>query len=154
MPDRLVTGGTPVGSSPNVPLTRRFRDMGDGTWAEVVYAAGAATRTDLAASSTAAANTPVTATLPAAAGKTTYITGFSVTVGTGTAAPAGLVTVTGTVGGTLNNQLGGSASGTSMDRDFSHPVPASAANTAITVNVPALGATTGAVAVVIRGYQQ
>lgn len=114
---------------------------------------GQALGTDTTNSATAAANTATSATLAAVAGKTTFITGFAVTVATGTAGPTGLITITGTVGGTLNYQLGGNATGAAIHVDFSRAVPASAVNTAIVVNVPALGATTGAVAVTARGYQ-
>jgi hypothetical protein len=110
--------------------------------------------TDITASATVASNNAVTATLTGAASQTTYITGFAVTVATGAAGPTGLITITGTISGTLNYYISGSAAAANLNIDFSRPVPASATNTAITVNVPALGATTGAVAVTARGFRR
>lgn len=112
--------------------------------------------TDVTASVTGAASA-ITATLPAAAGKTTYITGFEVTGGGATAASVVAVTVTGTVTGTLSYRIavpaGATAGITPLVVEFTRPIPASAANTAITVNVPSLGAGNTDAAAAAHGYQ-
>lgn len=112
--------------------------------------------TPVTSSATGSANaTLATASLPAVSGKTNYITGFSVTTQGGTGAAAGLITITGTISGTLNYQAGCAAnSAINLNVRFSSPIPASASNTAITVNVPAFGANTGLTAAVIDGFVQ
>jgi hydroxymethylglutaryl-CoA reductase len=83
------------------------------------------------------------ASLPAVAGKTNYITGFTVT-GTGaTAALAVSVTVTGTLSGTMTftyaAAAGAAVANQQLNVTFPFPIPASAVNTAITVSCPTLG---------------
>lgn len=102
----------------------------------------------------------IAATLPAAAGKTTYICGFSYTGTNATGAnTATAVTVTGTITGTLNfgyPTLAAAATVTnngSLDETFTPCVPASAINTAIAVNGPALGAGATLATVSAWGYQ-
>ena len=103
------------------------------------------------------AATPITATLAAAVGKTTYITGFLVSGLGATSAALIAVTVTGLAGGT---------------QTFYYPVPAgvgvagppmwiplpslpgSAQNTAIVVNVPSFGSGNTAAGVSAEGYQR
>lgn len=105
------------------------------------------------ASAAVAANNSNSATLAAVAGQTNYITGFSVTTQGGASAAAGAVTVTGVKGGTLTFEVGAAANNpVAFVHTFPQPLPASAVNTAIVVNVPALGATTGAAACTIYGY--
>jgi len=111
--------------------------------------------TDVTASATGAASI-ATATLPAVAAKTTFITGFEVT-GLGATAAAGVtVTVTGTISGTLSYVLavpaGATVGATPLIVSFSRPVPSSAVNTAITVTVPSFGAGNTNTAVVAHGY--
>jgi hypothetical protein len=96
----------------------------------------------------------VTATLPAAASKTTYICSLSIAASASAAAsvPA---TVTGTVSGSLNyNQpvTAISAVGVPLIVSYSPCVPASAVNTPIVVNAGAAG-TGGVTAVTATGYQ-
>lgn len=84
------------------------------------------------------------ASIPAVAGRLSYITGFSIT-GTGaTAGQAVVVTVTGLSGGTITFTLasatGVAVGNTPFNYEFPHPVPASAINTAITVSCASLGA--------------
>lgn len=115
------------------------------------------TQTPVTSSSTGA-NTAITATLPGVAGKTTYITGLVVS-GNGATASSGItVTVTGTVSGTLNIVYVTGALNTAGDGfeqiAFTPPVPASATNTAIVVNVPAMGAGNTLAAVSAWGFQQ
>lgn len=100
-------------------------------------------QTPTSASSTGGAQAN-NATLAAAAGVTTYISGFAVTGAGATAASVITVTVTGTVSGTLNFTLAipaGAAVGVpALVVDFGRPLAASAPNTAIVVNVPSFGA--------------
>lgn len=99
--------------------------------------------TDVTASATAAAAAS-NATLAAVAAKTNYITGFVVSGGGATLASIIAVTVTGTITGTLTYYLGVPAGvlvgASALVVTFSRPVPASAVNTAIVVNVPSFGA--------------
>ena len=97
-------------------------------------------------------------TLPAAAGKTTYMTGFSVTGGGATAASNIAVTITGTVSNQLNYVIvvpaGATTSITPLIVTFNPPVPASAPNTGIVLTVPSFGAGNTAAAAEIHGFQQ
>lgn len=102
----------------------------------------------------------ITATLAAAAGKTTYICGFYFTGTNATAANgATTVTITGTIGGTMNFgfptlALGATVPNTlPIDEEFIPCVAASAVNTAIVVNGPALGAGSTLVTATAWGYQ-
>lgn len=104
------------------------------------YPAGAIAIT--AASGNVAAATAA-ATLAAVSGKTTYITGFTVT-GTGaTAALAVSVTVTNVVTGTMTYTYAAAAgvavANTPLNVAFPYPIPANAANTTIVVSCPTLG---------------
>jgi hypothetical protein len=99
--------------------------------------------TPLAASSGNVAAATATATLPAVANQTTYITGFEVT---GTGATAGLpviCTVTGILGGTLS-YIYAAAAGVLAENvplvvEYTTPLPASGPNVAIVVSCPTLG---------------
>jgi hypothetical protein len=110
---------------------------------------------DNTANTAAAANT---ATLPAAAGATTYITGFELT-GLGATAVA---TITVTVGGILGGSkiyytLCPAGVTTEMDGlfvEYARPIPASALNTAITVAASSPGAGNTAIAVTAHGFQR
>lgn len=112
----------------------------------------------IAASGNVAANSAV-ATLAGVAGKTTYITGFSVT---GAGATVGLVvgvTVTGLIGGVtatynLAAVAGALLSNAPLMIQFIKPIPASATNTSIVVTVPSLGLGNTNSSVVAHGYQQ
>lgn len=93
------------------------------------------------------------ATLPATAGKTTYIAGFTITADA-TAAIAGAATVAGTVSGSLNyiQSVGAATAAQQLTQNFNPPIPASAANTAITITSAAAGVG-GNTAVTAWGYQ-
>jgi hypothetical protein len=102
----------------------------------------------------------ITATLAAAAGKTTYICGFSFTGTNATAAnTTATITVTGTITGTMNFGYPTLALGAtvpnngSLDETFQPCIPASAINSAIVVNGPALGAGATLVTASAWGYQ-
>jgi hypothetical protein len=114
------------------------------------YPPGAVPITATATFSTSGAS----ATLPAAAGKFTYITGFSITAGAtaGTAVPA---TVTGVVSGNLNfvQSVTPVANGAGvLTVNFIPPIPSSAVNTEIAVNASAAGAG-GVGAIAVWGFQ-
>lgn len=99
------------------------------------------------------------ATLPAVAGKTTYICGFMF-VGTNATAANGAtsVTITGTISGTMTFGYPTLAAGAAVlhpgpiDEAFSPCIAASNINTAIVVNGPALGAGATLATVSAWGY--
>jgi hypothetical protein len=102
------------------------------------------------------ANASAVATLAGAASVTTYLSGFKITAGGATAAGLVTVTVTGLLGGTRSFVFGVPAGVTLVAEpllvDFAAALPASAANTAIVVTVPALGSGNTHAAVVAHGY--
>lgn len=93
------------------------------------------------------------ATLAGVSGKTTYIAGFTISAAA-TAAVAGAATVAGTVTGSLSyyQGVGTAAVPQVLSQNFNPPIPASAANTAITVTSAAAGVG-GNTAVTAWGYQ-
>jgi hypothetical protein len=101
----------------------------------------------------------VAATLPAVAGKTTYLCGFTVTFSNPTAAANVTVAVTNTIGGTLNFQRQVLAAAATvpppldLTEAFLPCVPASAPNTTIVVTQPGLGAGATGSSVAAWGYQ-
>ena len=98
----------------------------------------------------------IAATLPGAAGKVTYICGFSLTSGGNTAAATGLATVTGTITGTLNYAYVSPAAGTQgkLVVNFAPAcIPANGMNQSIVVTQPASGTGTANAAVTAWGYQ-
>jgi len=118
------------------------------------YPAGA---TPLAVSSGNVANATASATLAGVAGKTTHITGFSVSGSGSTAALPVTVTITNTVGGTLHYTYAAVAGvlliNGMINMSFPYPIPANAANTAIVVSCPALGLGNTNNTMVAYGYQ-
>lgn len=97
----------------------------------------------------------VTATLPAAAGMTTWLCGFSIRANA-TAALTGNATITGTLGGTMNftQWVAPTASGIGIvEPPFLECIPGSTINTAIAVNSIAAG-TAGVTSVTAWGYQK
>jgi hypothetical protein len=99
----------------------------------------------------------ISATLAAAAAKTTYITGFQVTGAGATGASVIDITITGLLGGTQTFKLAipvGAAVGiVPLIVPLGRGIPASADNTAIVVNVPSFGAGNLHAAVAAQGYQ-
>ncbi|RUR69073.1 hypothetical protein EJP67_18605 [Variovorax guangxiensis] len=158
MADKLVPSQDDTGA------IRRFRDMGDGTWAEVTSpAAGAAGAAGYpagavpVAASTQTSNATSTATLPAAVGKTTYVTSFQIS-GTGaTAGNFGGGTLSGVLGGSqsifINIPAGASTAAIPVVVNFNPPLPASAVNTAIQISAGAFGAGSSFQSVSIQGFQ-
>jgi len=108
------------------------------------------------ASSGNVANATAAASLAAVSGRTNYLEGFTVTAGGATAALDVNVTVTGLVTGTFNYSfvfpLGAGVGAVPLVVNFDPPIKASAANTAITVTLPAGGAGNTNAAVNINGF--
>lgn len=94
----------------------------------------------------------VVGTLAATAGKTNYICGFDVSAIGGTAA-VGPIVVAGLISGSFTYQLASLVAGNLLGRTFKPCIPASGANTAITVTTTADG-TASAVNVNIAGFRQ
>lgn len=117
------------------------------------YPSGAVPVTNTATGAAAA----VAATLPAAAGKTTYITGLTVTGGGATAATVAGVTLAGIVGGTATYVVGVPAGVTSaivpLVLNFNPPIPAAAVNNALVVTAASFGAGNLNVFVTATGFQ-
>jgi hypothetical protein len=90
------------------------------------------------------ANTPITATLPAVAGMTNYVTKVMASATGATAAQATNIGISGLINGASISQMIGIPAGVSnavsLDINFDPPIPAYAANTAITLTLPAAGA--------------
>lgn len=113
--------------------------------------------TPITGSSANVANASAVATLAAAAGKMTYITGFQCTASGATAGADVTVTVAGVVGGTMNYTqtapTGATLGAYPLIVPFSHPIPASAINTAIVVTMPALGTGNTNATCAAQGFQ-
>ena len=102
------------------------------------------------------ANAAAVATLPAAAGKTTWLTGFTVTAGGSTAALDVVVTVTGLavpLAFAFTFPAGATVGAAPLVVTFPTPVAASAVNTAVVVTVPAGGLGNTNAAVTATGFQ-
>lgn len=112
---------------------------------------------DLAQASSGAAGA-ITATLAAASERRTFITGFMVDGLGATAAAVIDVTVTGVLGGTITRKVnvpaGVTTAITPLVVEFNRPLPASADNTAIVVNVPSFGAGNTQALVSARGFSR
>ncbi len=112
------------------------------------------TQLDVSSGNVAAAN--AVATLPGAAGKTTWITGFEMTAAGSTAAAAVVATVT----GVANAQsyifvfpAGALTGAAPLIVEFPQPIPASAPNTPIVVTLPSGGVGNTNAAVSAHGFQ-
>ena len=113
-----------------------------------LYPIGATAITGNATGSTGA----VVGTLAGVSGKTTYICGVLISAIGGTAT-IGPITIAGLITSSMVLQLASSATGTTLVAPFNPCIPASAANTAITITTTADGTAT-AVGVNSWGYQQ
>jgi hypothetical protein len=122
-----------------------------------MYPAAGGGTTSLQASSGNVANASAVATLAAAAGKTNYLSNVIIAGAGATAASVVLATITGLLGGTVTIPVAVPAGVTTgiapLVLNFNPPLPASAANTAIVVTLPALGAGNTNAAVTAAGYQ-
>ena len=98
------------------------------------------------------------ATLAAATGKTTYISGFSITGLGATAAGVSLATLAGVLGGTMTFVIpvpvGATIGITPLNVNFNPPLPASAVNTAIVLTVPTFGSGNTNAAANAWGFQK
>lgn len=126
--------------------------------AHVMLAGGApAGATAISASSGNVANASAAATLPAVASVTNYLSGLTITGAGATAASVVTATVTGLVGGTLSLTVTAPAGVTTafapIVLQFDPALVASAANTAIVLTLPALGAGNTNAAVSAWGYK-
>lgn len=143
----LLTAAPPASGSSTVTI---------GSQPIAVTPGGQASGTDITASGTGPAQAN-NVTLAGVAAKTTYISGFEITGSGATAATVVAVTITGTIGGTLNYSLFVPAIASnfpvSLDIEFIRPIPASAVNTPIVVNVPSFGAGNTGAAVTAHGFQ-
>jgi hypothetical protein len=108
-----------------------------------------------ATTAAAAAQAPAIA---AVAGVTGYLTGFSVDGLGATAASVIELTITGLLGGTKRYKLaipaGVAVAITRLVVEFATPVAASAANTAITLNVPSFGAGNTSAVAELHGFRR
>ena len=99
-----------------------------------------------------------TATLPAALGRTTYITGFQMTAGGSTSVSSVTCTVSNVAGGALSYTFSTAATVDSPSPtllvNFIPPFPASAPNTAIVASCPALGAGNVHASMSAQGFQR
>jgi len=114
--------------------------------------------TPVVAESGIVANAVATATLAAAASVTNYLTGFVVTAAGSTAGLAVELTITNIIGAVTPSFAFVAPAGVLVPAPplivtFPSPVPASAANTAIAVSLPALGAGNTHAAVVAFGFR-
>lgn len=95
--------------------------------------------------------------LPAAVGAYTHIQGFVVSGAGATGASVVDITITGLLGGTMTFKLAIPAGATTgfapLVVNFPRPLPASASNTAITLNVPSFGAGNLHAAATAFGFQ-
>lgn len=124
----------------------------------VALAGEATTNKPIAASSGNVANAAASAGLVGVAGVTNYIAGLSITGAGATAASVVTATVTGLAAGPLSFTVpvpaGVDAAVAPLLISFNPPLPASAADTKIAVNLPALGAGNTNAAVSAWGFQQ
>lgn len=104
------------------------------------------------------ANSTATATIPAVAAKTNYLTGFEITSSGATAATYDLVTITGLLGGSVYYDYmipsGVLTAATPLVVQFSPPLPASGTNVAIAVSLGAGGSGNTQTAVSAHGCVQ
>lgn len=118
------------------------------------YPSGA---TPITADSGNVADAIATATLAAAAAKTTYLTGFVVSASGATAGLPVTGTITGVVGGPLHFTFvfpaGVLVGAVPLVVNFEKPIPASAVDTAIAIALPAGGAGNTNATVNATGYQ-
>ena len=96
----------------------------------------------------------IAASIPAAAGLTSWITGFDCTLGIPAAAATALLTVDGPADALDYAVTASLAAGGAASVRFPAPIPAAAADTAISVNLPAIGGGAAVNALTVFGYQK
>lgn len=136
IPPALITGGVNPGANAGLPSGATPVEAGSGN----------------------VANAIATASLPAAVGKTTYITGFEVTSDGSTAVLVVRVTVGVLVGGitegyTYTFVAGVTTQDLTLAVEYGRGIPANVPNTAINVSLPAGGAGNTNAEVNAHGYQ-
>lgn len=98
------------------------------------------------------------ASLPAVAGKTNYLQGFDITSSGSTGAAVVLAALAGLKGGTVsyvyNTVAGATLANPLLSVRFNPPLPASAANTAITLTLPSLGTGNTNAITTVYGFNQ
>ena len=119
---------------------------------------GASGVTELGAQAAGAA-AALAPTLPAAVGQTTWLSGFSVDGLGATAGSVIAVTVTGLLGGTRTYEVtipAGAllALAPRLQIEFTRPLPASAPNTAIVLNVPSFGVGNTSAVAELHGFRK
>jgi hypothetical protein len=116
-----------------------------------------AAQTPVSASSTGAAGA-ISATLTHATGKTTYLTGFTVTGSGATAASVITVTLAGCAGGTMSFVMaipaGVTAAVQPLSVSFNPALAAATPSSDIVLSVPTLGPGNTNIAASLWGYQQ
>lgn len=140
---------------------RHLVDLGNGAFAEKVIMHGSDALlpgdVELEVSATVAAAANNQTLVAGGAGRRTYITGFAITGGGATAASIIDVTITGltnTITFHVAVPAGATVGVTPLIVEFKRPIPASADNTAIVVNVPSFGAGNTKAAAVARGFHR
>lgn len=155
-----AAGAAPVGN----PV---LEGLSDGTNVVTARAAGftagatsvaqVPTGTPVIGSSGNQANAAAVATLAAAAGKTTYITGFQLTASGSTVGLDVTVTLTGLISSnmsfTFTFPAGVLSAAQPLIVTFPQPIPASAVNTAIVLTLPAGGAGNTNATATAQGFQ-
>jgi len=145
---QIMTDGTKI---PAVTVV----DQG-GFPAGQVGAGYPANSTPVSNSSAIVGNANAVATLAGAAGKTTYISGFTCNAAGATGALAVDLTVAGVLGGTLHNSFTfpvTPAAAYPFVEQFIPPLPASAVNTAIVITLPAGGVGNTSASCNAQGFQ-
>lgn len=131
----------------------------DGTvFASPIQDAALTADTQVTGTSGNVAASPAVATLPAVAGKFTYVTGFEFTAAGASAALDVIATLVGCVSGTLSYIVVATSTVTTavapLIVQFSTPIASSAVNTAITLTVPSLGSGNTNACANIHGFYQ
>lgn len=124
---------------------------GTQTTAPATGAAGS--QVDVTSGNVAAA--AAVATMPAVAGKTNWVTGFEITGAGATAASVVVATFAGLAAAlayVVAVPAGPTVGVTPLVVEFPQPIPASAANQAVSLTLPSLGAGNTNAAVTLHGY--
>jgi hypothetical protein len=146
----VVNQALPVGA--NV-IGKVGIDPANNVVSESPYPNGA---TVVTSSSGNVANANAVASLGAQAGKTNWVTGFEISSAGATAGAIVVAALTGLLGGSFSYiysvVIGASLKNDTLSIQFTKPIPASAANTAITLTLPALGTGNTNACVNLHGY--
>lgn len=149
-----LAGGTPMqAADPSGNAVFLAADAAGGLKSSALPAGA----TPLLAASGNVANASAVATFPQVAAVTNYVTGFTITGAGATGASNVIATLAGLLGGTASYIVTAPAGATvaiqRIEVTFPQPIPASAANIAIVLTLPALGAGNTHAAVVMHGFK-